>query len=146
MSDLRSASWEPLPPPPPASTHTHTNTHIDPHTHAHTQTQNRLFLYYISLNSVSEKVEEVARNMTALSETIRAIEEEMEMENLTILHVRSLSNVCGVLKLSHVNHSSLKLLFSVLQKCKTTLLRYVPAWLCNMFTLSLLKLLDDLYA
>lgn len=76
---------------------------------------------------MSEKVEEVARNMTALSETIRAIEEEMEMENLTILHVRSLSNVCGVLKLSHVNHSSLKLLFSVLQKCKTTLLRYVPA-------------------
>ncbi|XP_076152616.1 zinc-binding protein A33-like [Alosa pseudoharengus] len=35
---------------------------------------------------MSEKVAEVASNMAALSETIKAMEEEMEMENLTILH------------------------------------------------------------
>lgn len=36
---------------------------------------------------MNEKVQEVANSMDALAETIKAIEEGMEMENLAILHV-----------------------------------------------------------
>lgn len=76
---------------------------------------------------MSEKVTEVASNMAALSETIKAIEEEMEMENLAILHVSSASFQVFALKLGYIAcckpFHSLKLLFSFPQKCKKTLLR-----------------------
>lgn len=67
-----------------------------------------------------QMIEQIERNISSMSETIRVLEEEMGLEDLSILHVslyilRMGEHACVI--------SNAKLLFPLFQKSKSTLSR-----------------------
>lgn len=57
--------------------------------------------------AMRQRIEEMTDNITALSETIRALEEELALEDISVLHVRlDVSGLCMNIMLSTFEYMS----------------------------------------
>lgn len=82
------------------------------------------------IRAVRQQTAEMAKNIDAVSETIRVLEEEMALEGVSILHVRT-ENIIIQHILKYIIYNMLCMLnpkynfcICVFQKCKRTLDRY----------------------